>query len=107
MSTTFDDRERGYENKYAHDMEVEFKITAHAHRLLGEWVAGKLCLDKEKAEEYADVLVSVGVHPDTKSQVMQKVQKDFADLGQEITIEELEAELQNCISIARREAGLQ
>ena len=38
--TTFDDREKGFERKFAHDEEQEFKVAARRNRMLGEWAAG-------------------------------------------------------------------
>ena len=38
--TTFDDREKGFEGKLAHDAEQEFKATARRNRLLGLWAGG-------------------------------------------------------------------
>ena len=37
--TTFDDRERAFESKYARDEEMQFRIIARRNRLLGEWAA--------------------------------------------------------------------
>ena len=42
MNTTLDDRERGYESKFAHDANLRFKADARRNRLLGEWAAGLL-----------------------------------------------------------------
>ena len=35
--STFDDRERGFERKFALDQEQEFKAGARRNRALGEW----------------------------------------------------------------------
>ena len=43
--TTFDDREQGFERKFALGQEQEFKVTARRNRLLGEWAAGLMGLD--------------------------------------------------------------
>ena len=42
--TTFDDREKAFENMFAHDQEMEFRIQARRNRLLGEWAAAKMGL---------------------------------------------------------------
>ena len=51
--TTFDDRERGFEAKFAHDQELEFKTTARRNRLLGLWAAELMGLQKKHLEDYA------------------------------------------------------
>ena len=40
--TLFNEREHAFENKYAHDAEMQFKASARCHKLLGLWVAEKL-----------------------------------------------------------------
>ncbi|HEV8036085.1 DUF1476 domain-containing protein, partial [Yoonia sp.] len=37
--TTFDDRENAFENKFAHDAEMQFKAEARGNKLLGLWAA--------------------------------------------------------------------
>ena len=37
--TTFDDRERAFEAKYAHDQELQFKVAARRNRLVAAWAA--------------------------------------------------------------------
>ena len=54
--TTFDDRERSYEAKFARDAELNFKAEARRNRLLGEWAAGVLGKtgDEARADRAAD-----------------------------------------------------
>ena len=42
--TTFDKREEGFEQQFAHDEELRFKATARRNKLLGLWAAEKLGL---------------------------------------------------------------
>ena len=49
--STFDKREQGFENKFAHDEELRFKATARRNKLLGLWAAGLLGFEGEKADE--------------------------------------------------------
>ena len=37
--SSFDEREKGYEKKFAHDAELRFKATARRNKLLGLWAA--------------------------------------------------------------------
>ncbi len=46
--TSFKDREKGFENKFAHDQEMQFRITARRNRLVGEWAAGLMNLTEEE-----------------------------------------------------------
>ena len=46
----FDKREESFENKFAHDEEVLFKVLAHANRMVGLWAAEKLGKTGAEAE---------------------------------------------------------
>ena len=74
--TTFDKREKGFENKFAHDEELRFKATARRNKLLGLWAAEKMGLTGDAANVYAkDVVMSdfdAGDHD-----VSHKIRKDF------------------------------
>ena len=56
--TTFDERERSYEAKFAHDADLRFKAEARRNRLLGEWAAGLLGLSGDDAKRYALTVVT-------------------------------------------------
>ena len=53
----FDDRERAYEAKFAHDEEMQFRIIARRNRLVGEWAARKMGLSEEETASYAKDVV--------------------------------------------------
>jgi hypothetical protein len=55
--TSFDKREEGFEQKFAHEEAIRFKATARRNRLLGLWAAEKLGLAGADAETYAKELV--------------------------------------------------
>ena len=59
MTTTFDKREEGFENQFAHDEELRFKAVARRNKMLGLWAAGLLGKSGADAEAYAkDVLLA-------------------------------------------------
>jgi len=55
--TTFDKREEGFEKKFAHDEELQFKAGARRNKLLGMWAAEKLGLSGPAADAYAKEVV--------------------------------------------------
>ena len=55
--STFDDRERAFESKFAHDAEMQFKAEARRNKLLGLWAAGLLGKSAEDAAEYAKEVI--------------------------------------------------
>jgi hypothetical protein len=78
--TTFDKREEGFEQQFAHDEELRFKATARRNKLIGHWAAEKLGLTGTEADSYALSLVmsdvDVGAHD-----VASKIRKDFGAKG--------------------------
>src|SRR6266481_4284536 len=58
MSGSFDDRRKGFESKWAHDADMQFKIMARRNKLLGLWAAGEMGLSAEKADAYAKAVVA-------------------------------------------------
>ncbi len=66
--TTFDEREQGYEAKFAHDEELGFKAKARRDRRFGAWVATQLGLTGASAEDYAIKVVRADLaHPGDKA----------------------------------------
>jgi hypothetical protein len=77
--TTFDKREEGFEQQFAHDEELMFKATARRNKLLGHWAAEKLGLSGADADSYAKSLVTSDV--DGAHDVAGKLRKDFDAKG--------------------------
>ncbi len=48
--TQFDDRERAFKSKFAHDEEMRFRIIARRNRLLGEWAARQMGLSEAETQ---------------------------------------------------------
>ncbi len=79
--TTFDKREEGFEQKFAHDEELRFKATARRNKLLGLWAAEKLGLAGAAAETYAKEVVEADFEEPGDHDVFRKVRKDFDAKG--------------------------
>jgi len=75
--TTFDDRERSFEKKFALDEELKFKSEQRRNKLLGEWAAGKLGLTGAAVEDYIRALRKADLATKGDEDVFQKVRKDF------------------------------
>jgi hypothetical protein len=76
--TTFDQRKDGFEKKFAHDEELQFKATARRNKLLGKWAAEKLGLSGDAAEAYAKEVVAADFEEAGDDDVVRKVMADFA-----------------------------
>jgi hypothetical protein len=88
--TTFDERERSFEKKFAVDQELRFKATARRDALLGEWTAAKLGLSGTAATDYVAALRKLAFAGKGGDAVLRKAFADLTDNGIAITASELE-----------------
>ena len=79
--TNFNDRERAFESKFAHDEEMKFRITARRNRLLGEWAARQMGLSDAESESYAKDVVRSDFEEAGDHDVVRKVLGDLTAAG--------------------------
>lgn len=84
--TTFQDRERAFENKFAHDAEMKFKAEARRNRLVGLWAAELMGRDAEAAQAYAREIVKVDFAEAGDHDVLRKLCADLDGISDEATI---------------------
>eukprot|EP01035_Chromulina_nebulosa_P037579 gene37579-50731_t len=96
--TSLNDRERAFENKYAHDEGLKFKIVARRNKLLGQW-AGAL-LGKADIEAYAKDVVVADFEEAGDEDVVRKVLADFAAGGISHTAEDIRTKMIELLAVA-------
>jgi hypothetical protein len=101
--TTFDDRERAFESKFARDEEMQFKITARRNRLLGQWAATKLGLTPEETDAYAKSVVQADFEEAGDEDVVRKLLGDLTAAGVEVDEAEVRRALTDLTVEARRQ----
>ncbi len=79
--TTFDDREKAFESKFAHDEELTFRIVARRNRLLGIWAAEQLGLTPEEADAYAKSVIQADFEEAGDGDVVRKLLGDLTGAG--------------------------
>ena len=79
--STFDDRERAFEAKYARDEEMQFRIIARRNRLLGEWAARLMGLSEAESESYAKDVIRADFEEAGDDDVVRKVLGDLTGAG--------------------------
>ena len=75
--TGFDKREEGFEKKFAHDEELQFKAMARRNKLLGLRAAEKLGLSGADADAYATAVVTADFEKTGDDDVFHKIRADF------------------------------
>ncbi|KAB7644100.1 DUF1476 domain-containing protein [Polymorphobacter fuscus] len=79
--TTFDDRQTAFENKFAHDADLQFKVAARRDKLVGLWAATQLGHDGEAADAYARSIVIADLEEAGDEDVVRKLVADLAGAG--------------------------
>jgi hypothetical protein len=79
--TTFDKREEGFEQQFAHDEELKFKAMARRNKLLGLWAAEKLGLKGAEADAYAKAVVMSELEEGGDHDAFRKIRQDFDAKG--------------------------
>ena len=101
--TQFDDRERAFESKFAHDEEMKFRIIARRNRLLGEWAARKMGLSDAETQSYAKDVVRSDFEEAGEHDVVRKVLGDLATANVEIDEDKVREAMRNKEIEARRQ----
>lgn len=91
--STFKDREKSFENKFAHDSEMQFKAEARRNKLLGLWAADILGKTGDDAVAYATEVVKSDFEEAGEEDVYRKVSGDLGDRVEESVIRARMAEL--------------
>ncbi len=99
--STFDDRQKGFENKYKHDEELRFKVNARRNKLLGVWAAGKLGI--KDAEAYAKEVVASDFEKAGDDDVIEKIMKDAKAKGVAISAADVRAQMEHLLPEAKKQ----
>jgi hypothetical protein len=82
--TTFDDRERAFEAKFARDEEMLFRITARRNRLLGQWAGERMGLTPAETDAYSKAVVQADFEEAGDEDVIRKLRGDLTAAGVEV-----------------------
>ena len=101
--TTFNDRERGFESKFALDQEQEFKAGARRNKLLGHWAAGLMGLNADHVNDYAKAVVKSDFELPGDEDVLRKVFEDLKGSGVTITEGDVRMKMDELLAQAREQ----
>ncbi len=77
--STFDEREKSFEKKFAHDEELQFKVSARRNKYLGQWASQILGYNSDQEKEYIESVIKA----------------DFAEAGDEDVFRKIKSDLKN------------
>jgi hypothetical protein len=83
--TSFEDREKGFERKFAHDEELKFRATARRNRLLGLWAAEQMGIAGDDAQAYAREVIKADLAEPGEEDLFRKLRGDFDAKGVDVS----------------------
>ena len=77
--SSFDEREKGFEKKFAHDEELQFKVSARRNKYIGEWASKILGYNSDQEKEYIQSVIKADFAEAGDEDVFRKVKEDLKD----------------------------
>ncbi len=99
--TTFNDREKEFEEKFKHDEEFRFKTTMRRNKLLGLWVAEQLGITGEGADAYAREVIESDFQEPGDEDVFRKVWGDLQAKNVDISKHLLRKQMDELMAVAQ------
>lgn len=101
--TAFDDREKAFEKKFAHEERLGFDVEARCCKLFGLWAAQQMGLEGADAQTYAMEVVSANLDEPGFDDVLRKVKADFNDKKLEVSDHMMKTQLDKALEEGKRQ----
>jgi hypothetical protein len=98
--TSFEDREKGYERKFANDEELKFRATARRNKLLGLWAAEQLGMSGDEAQAYAREVTKADLEIPGDDDVFRKIRRDFDAKGVQKSDHQIRSKMVDLMGVA-------
>ncbi len=104
---TFDEREKGFEKKFAHDQDLKFKAESRRNKMLGEWAAAQMGMSGPAVDDYVKAVRKADLATKGDDDVLQKVLKDLTDKGVQANATDLRKRMDGFLAeaVAQIESG--
>ena len=99
----FDERKKSFEQKFAKDQELQFKVAARSNKYLAEFVIskqGKLETDKQA---YTQEIIKADMEESGNEDVFRKIKKDFEKASIDIQDSEIRIQMEKGLSRAKED----
>ena len=77
--STFNEREKSFEKKFAHDEELQFKVSARRNKYIGQWASQILRYNSDQEKEYIQSVIKADFAEAGDEDVFRKVKEDLKD----------------------------
>lgn len=96
----FDDREKGFEKKFALDQDLKFKAESRRNKMLAEWAAEKLGMTGTAIDDYVKAVRKADLVEKGDDDVFRKVAKDLADKGVKVADADIRKKMGEFLAVA-------
>jgi hypothetical protein len=103
MSGAFPDREKAFEEKWAHDEELRFRVLARRNHHLGLWAAGEMGRTGAEADAYSKTVVAAELSRGGDEAVFAKIRADFDAAGIARTDHLIRTKMDDLLAVAKDE----
>lgn len=101
--TTFNDREKAFEDKYKHDQELQFKVEVRRNKLLGLWLGELLGKSDAEADAYAKEVVASDFEEPGDADLVRKVMADLEAAGTDLSEHRLRKKMEELMVEAKEQ----
>ena len=77
--SSFDEREKSFEKKFALDEELQFKVSARRNKYLGQWASQIFGYNTDQEKEYIQSVIKADFAEAGDEDVFRKVKTDLID----------------------------
>jgi len=99
--SSFDERKKGFEKKFAHDEELQFKVSARRNKYIGEWASKILGYNSDQEKEYIQSVIKADFEEAGDEDVFRKIKEDLKN--QNISDEEIRKKMNELHEKAKSE----
>lgn len=101
--TTFNDREKAFEDKYKHDQDLQFRVEARRNKLLGLWIAEMLGKSEDESIAYAKEVVASDFEEPGDDDVVRKIMGDLEKSGTDLSEPSLRKKMEELLAEAKEQ----
>ena len=99
----FDERKKSFENKFARDQELQFKVQARSIKYLAEFVITKLGKTEEEKKNYIQELIKADMEEAGQEDVFRKIKQDFEKASISVEDSEIRNQLEKALLRAKED----
>jgi len=79
--TTFDEREKSFEKKFAMDQDLKFRAESRRNKMIAEWAAAKLGITGSAVDDYVKAVRRADLEEKGDDDVFRKIRADLDAKG--------------------------